>query len=161
MIEIDPSAVVSKDARIHESTKGTRIVVGAGTHIYDFVVIRPVGGSGDIEIGEGCHINPHCTLYSGNGIKLGAYVLLAPGVAIVPANHATARRDTTIRHQGFAPSKGGVVVEDDVWIGANSVVLDGARIGKGAVIAAGSLVNGTVPPYEIWGGTPARFIKAR
>jgi virginiamycin A acetyltransferase len=54
-----------------------------------------------------------------------------------------------------------VVVEDDVWIGANSVVLDGARIGKGAVIAAGSLVNGTVPPYEIWGGTPARFIKAR
>lgn len=161
MIEIDPSAVVSKDARIHASTKGTRIVVGAGTHIYDFVVIRAVGGSGDVEIGPGCHINPHCTLYSGNGIKLGAYVLLAPGVAIVPANHATARRDVTIRHQGFAPSKGGVVIEDDVWIGANAVVLDGARIGKGAVIAAGALVNGTVPPYEIWGGTPARFIKQR
>jgi acetyltransferase-like isoleucine patch superfamily enzyme len=161
MIAIDPTAVVSPDARIHASVRGTKIVVGPGVHIYDFVVIRPVGGSGDIEIGPGCHINPHCTLYSGNGIKLGAYVLLAPHVAIVPVNHATARRDVEIRHQGFAPSKGGVAIDDDVWIGANSTVLDGARIGRGAVVAAGSVVTGEIPAYEIWGGSPARFIKQR
>ncbi|MCA3264127.1 MAG: acyltransferase [Telmatospirillum sp.] len=161
MIDIDPSAVVSPDARIHGSTRGTRIQIGAGTHIYDFVVIRAVGGSGDVEIGPGCHINPHCTLYSGNGIKMGAYVLLAPGVAVVPTNHATARRDIEIRHQGFAPSKGGVTIEDDVWIGSNAVILDGTHIGRGAVIAAGAVVAGKIPPYEIWGGTPARFIKPR
>ncbi|MFN7190275.1 MAG: acyltransferase, partial [Rhodospirillales bacterium] len=109
----------------------------------------------------GCHINPHCTLYSGNGIKMGAYVLLAPGVSVVPTNHATARRDIEIRHQGFAPSKGGVTIEDDVWIGSNAVILDGTHIGRGAVIAAGAVVAGEIPPYEVWGGTPARFIKAR
>ncbi|MFN8702149.1 MAG: acyltransferase [Rhodospirillales bacterium] len=161
MIEIDPSAVVSLDARIHGSTRGTRIKIGAGTYIYDFVVIRAVGGNGDVEIGPGCHINPHCTLYSGNGIKMGAYVLLAPGVSVVPTNHATARRDIEIRHQGFAPSKGGVTIEDDVWIGSNAVILDGTHIGRGAVIAAGAVVAGEIPPYEVWGGTPARFIKAR
>ena len=50
---------------------------------------------------------------------------------------------------------------DDVWIGAGSVLLDGARIGKGAVIAAGAVVDGEVPPYEIWGGVPAVFLKKR
>jgi acetyltransferase-like isoleucine patch superfamily enzyme len=48
-----------------------------------------------------------------------------------------------------------------VWIGANATILDGARIGKGAVIAAGAVVDGEVPPYEIWGGVPARKLKAR
>ena len=92
---------------------------------------------------------------------MGAYVLLAPGVSVVPTNHATARRDIEIRHQGFATSKGGVTIEDDVWIGANAAILDGTHIGRGAVIAAGAVVAGKIPPYEVWGGTPARFIKAR
>ncbi len=158
---IDPSAYVSPDARIHPSTRGTKIRIGAHSQIYDFVVIRAVGGAGDVEIGQHCYINPHCTLYSGSGISLGNYVLVGPHVAIVPANHAFDRRDTPIRKQGFAPSKGGVVIEDDVWIGANATILDGAHIGKGAVIAAGAVVEGNVPPYEIWGGVPARRLKAR
>jgi virginiamycin A acetyltransferase len=160
-LEIDPTASISPDARIHPSTRGTTIRIGAHSQIYDFVVIRAVGGDGNVEIGQHCYINPHCTLYSGSGITLGDYVLVGPHVAIVPANHAFDRRDTVIRHQGFAPSKGGVVIGDDVWIGANATILDGARIGKGAVIAAGAVVDGEVPPYEIWGGVPARKIKAR
>jgi acetyltransferase-like isoleucine patch superfamily enzyme len=80
---------------------------------------------------------------------------------IMPTNHAYGRRDTPIRHQGFAPSKGGIEIEDDVWLGANAVILDGARIGRGAIIAAGSVVGGTVPPYEIWGGVPAVKIRDR
>jgi virginiamycin A acetyltransferase len=160
-LSIDPTAYVSPDARLHPSTRGTKIRIGAHTQIYDFVVIRAVGGSGDVTIGEHCYINPHCTLYSGNGIKLGRYVLLAPHVAIVPTNHAYARRDIEIRHQGFAPSKGGVEIGDDVWIGANATILDGTKIGKGAIIAAGSVVSGEIPPYQIWGGVPAVYIKDR
>ncbi|MBI1246178.1 MAG: acyltransferase [Alphaproteobacteria bacterium] len=158
---IHPTAKVSPDARIHPSTRGTKIRIGAHSEIYDFVVIRAVGGTGDIEIGEHCYINPHSTLYSGSGIRMGNYVLVGPHVAIVPANHAFDRRDTPIRHQGFSPSKGGVVIGDDVWIGANATLLDGARIGKGAVIAAGAVVDGEVPPYQVWGGVPARFLKQR
>ena len=95
--EIDPSARISPDARIHASERGTRIVIGAQTQVYDFVVIRAVGGDGDIVIGEHCYINPHCVLYSGAGIRFGNYVLVGPNCAIVPANHAIDRTDVVIR----------------------------------------------------------------
>lgn len=160
-LQIDRTAYVSPDARIHPSVRGSKIVIGAHTQIYDFVVIRAVGGNGDILMGEHCYINPHSVLYSGNGIKMGNYVLIAPHVSIVPTNHAMDRRDTEIRKQGFMPSRGGVVIEDDVWIGAHSTILDGAYIEKGAVIAAGSVVSGRVEAYSIWGGAPATKIKMR
>ena len=54
------------------------------------------------------------------------------------------------------PSRGGIDIGDDVWIGANSVLLDGARIGDGAVVGAGSLVRGSLPPFCIAHGAPAR-----
>jgi acetyltransferase-like isoleucine patch superfamily enzyme len=160
-LHIHPSAVVSPEARIYPSVRGTQIVIGAGAHIEPFALLRCVGGSGDIVIGDNAYVNPYCVLYSGNGIKLGNDVLLAPGVNLVPTNHNYERRDVPIRLQGFRPSRGGIEIEDDAWIGANSVVLDGARIGRGAIIAAGSVVGGVIPAYEIWGGNPIAFIKKR
>jgi virginiamycin A acetyltransferase len=159
--EIDPTAKISPDARILPSSRGTKIRIGAHSEIYEFVVIRAVGGSGDIIIGEYCYINPHCTMYSGNGIKMGNYVMIAPNCSIMPTNHAMGQRNEVMRNQGFLPSKGGVICEDDVWIGANVVLLDGTYIEKGAVIAAGSVVNSRVPAYQIWGGSPAKFIRER
>jgi acetyltransferase-like isoleucine patch superfamily enzyme len=159
--EISPEAEISEDARIYPSVRGTKLVIGAHTVVYEFAVIRAVGGMGDVEIGEHCQINPHCILYSGNGIKIGNHVLIAANTSIVPTNHSVSRRDLLIREQRFAPSRGGVVIEDDVWIGANCVLLDGTYIEKGAVIAAGSVVNRRVPAYQIWAGSPARFLKER
>ena len=159
--QIHPTAHVSPDARIHASTRGTRIVIGAHTQVYDFVVIRAVGGEGDIVIGEHCYINPHCVLYSGSGIRLGDYVLIGPHCSIVPANHAIERTDMVMRKQGFMPSKGGVVVEDDVWIGAGCVILDGSHIECGVVVAAGSVVSGRLTRRAIWGGNPCRLIRSR
>jgi len=160
-LDIDPTAYVSPDARVHPSTRGTRIVIGAHSQVYDFVVIRAVGGAGDIVIGEHCYINPHCTLYSGSGIRFGNYVLVGPGCSIVPANHEIARLDLEIRKQGFMPSRGGVVVEDDIWIGANCVLLDGAHVETGAVIAAGSVVSGRIGARGVWGGNPCRLLRPR
>jgi virginiamycin A acetyltransferase len=158
---IDPTAVISKDSRIYPSQKGSKITIGAYCEIYDFVVIKPVGGQGDIVIGEHCYINPHCTLYSGHGITLGDYVLLAPGVVLAGSNHAYENLGIEIRKQGFAPSKGGIVVESNVWIGANAVLLDGTYIESGAIIAAGSVVRNHVGKNEIWGGIPAKLISVR
>lgn len=160
-LEVAEGAFVSPDARITPSVRGTKIIIGAHTQIYEFVCIRAVGGNGDLVMGQHCYINPGCVIYTGNGITMGDYVLLAPGVMLMPTNHAYERRDVVIRHQGFLPSKGGIIIEDDVWIGANSVVLDGAVIRKGAVIAAGSLVKGEISSYEVWGGTPAKKIRDR
>jgi len=152
--QISPDAFISSDARIHPSIRQSKLTIGAFTQIYDFAVIKFVGGNGDIEIGEHCYINTHCTLYSGNGIKLGNYVLIAPNTSLVPTNHSITRRDIEIRNQGFSNSRGGIVIEDDVWIGANCVILDGTIIRKGAVIGAGSIVKGEIEAYSINVGNP-------
>lgn len=60
-----------------------------------------------------------------------------------------------------AETKGKIILEDDVWIGVNSLILSGVRIGQGAIIAAGSVVTKDVPPYSIVGGNPAKIIKYR
>ena len=159
--EISAEAIISADARIYPSVRGSLLRIGANTRIFDFAVIQFVGGNGDITIGEHCYINPHCVLYSGSGINIGNNVLIASGTMIVPANHSIKSRNELIRNQGFLPSRGGVIIEDDVWLGANCVLLDGTHIERGAVIAAGSVVNGKIPAYTIWGGIPAKFIKER
>jgi len=160
-VVLGEGVVLSPTARIHGSTRGTRIVIGDHSEIYDYVVFRCVGGSGDIVMGHHCYLNPGTVLYSGNGIRMGDYVLIAAGAMLMPTNHAFSRRDVPIRHQGFTESKGGIEIGDDVWIGANAVVLDGARIGRGAIIGAGSVISGIVPDYEIWAGVPARKIGER
>jgi acetyltransferase-like isoleucine patch superfamily enzyme len=161
MIEIHPSARVSPLADIEDSVRGTRIVVAEGTVIDSFVKIKPAGGGGDVLIGPGCTINSGCVLYTGNGIRIGHGVAVAANCTFAPTNHAYQRRDIPIVRQGFLPSKGGIVIGDDVWIGANCVILDGAEVGDGCVIAAASLIRGTLEPYGIYGGNPLRKLGAR
>lgn len=160
-LTIDPTAFVSPDARITPSAKGTAISIGPHSKVEAFAVIRAVGGTGDVRIGAFCYINEHCVLYSGTGIELGDNVLLAPGVKIVPANHEFADPETPIRLQGFQPSKGGVMLEDDVWVGAGAVILDGVRLGRGCVVAAGSVVKDSFPANSILAGVPAKVVGRR
>jgi virginiamycin A acetyltransferase len=149
MIDIHPEARVSALADIEDSVRGSRIVVGRGSVIDSFVKIKPAGGSGDVIIGEMTVINSGCVLYTGNGIRLGNQVAVAANCTFAATNHGYARRDMPIRAQGFLPSKGGIVVEDDVWIGANVVLLDGAVLRQGCVIAAGCIVRGEVAAYSV------------
>jgi virginiamycin A acetyltransferase len=160
-LEVHPSAWVSEDARIFPSTRGTRILIGAESRVFEFAVIRCVGGSGDILIGRRVNINPHCVLYSGNGITIGDDTLIAAGTCIVPANHAIGDLSRPIRDQGFAASKGGVSIGKDVWIGLNVSILDGVTIGDGAVVAAGAVVTRSVEPRAIVAGVPAVPIGSR
>ena len=131
------------------------IRIGARTMIDAFVKIKPAGGSGEVNIGADCAINSGTVMYTGNGITLGDAVLIAANCTLAPTNHAIADRGRRIRDQGFMPSRGGIVIEDDVWLGANVVVLDGAHIATGCVIAAGAVVRGKLEPYGIYAGVPA------
>ena len=161
MIIADATARISPLADIEESTRGTRIVIGANSMIDAFVKIKPAGGTGDLVIGSHVYVNSGCVLYTGHGITIGNDVLIAANCTLAPVSHEFKDRDALIRQQGFKPSKGGIVIEDDVWIGANTVILDGAHIGRGAVIAAASLVRGRVEPYAIAGGNPLQVIGQR
>ena len=161
MLVISPEAHISPLADIEDSTRGTKIVIERNVHIDSFVKIKPVGGTGDIEIGEGTYINSGCVLFSGNGIKIGKNVLIAPGCVLAPVNHEHRSRDRKIVEQRFMPSKGGIVIGDDVWVGANTTVLDGVEIREGVVIGAGSLVKHNLAAYCVYAGNPLRKIGER
>jgi acetyltransferase-like isoleucine patch superfamily enzyme len=161
MIEIHPLARVSPMADIEDSVRGTRICVGAHAVIDSFVKIKPAGGSGDVTIGQHSVINSGCVLYTGNGIVIGDHVSIAANCTFAPVNHEYKARGVLIQAQGFAPSRGGIVIEDDVWIGANVVLLDGAVLRRGCVVGAGSVVRAEVGAYTINAGRPLRVIGHR
>ncbi|MBY0574031.1 MAG: acyltransferase [Undibacterium sp.] len=161
MIDIHPKAKISQMTDIEDSVRGTRIVIGADTMIDSFVKIKPVGGSGDLVIGERSSINSGCVIYTGNGVHIGNDVAIAANCTFAPVNHAFMDKNRTINKQGFLASRGGIVIEDDVWIGANCVILDGALLRTGCVIGAGSLVRGEVSAYSVNVGNPLRQIGSR
>jgi acetyltransferase-like isoleucine patch superfamily enzyme len=161
MIEIHTSASVSPLADIEDSVRGTRIIIGEGSIIDSFVKVKPAGGLGNLRIGRHCYVNSGCVMYTGNGITIADNVLIAANCTFAPTNHAYREKGRLIRQQGFQASRGGIVVEDDVWIGANTVILDGAVLRRGCVIAAGSVVRGETDQFTVYGGNPLRALNSR
>jgi acetyltransferase-like isoleucine patch superfamily enzyme len=104
-------------------------------------------------IGRNTYIGVFQPISIGECSMIGAYSY------IISANHNYEERGTPIRDQGYTGKP--IVIEDDVWLGTHVVVLPGVTIGKGAIVAAHSLVNRSIPAYEVWGGVPVRFIKHR
>jgi acetyltransferase-like isoleucine patch superfamily enzyme len=155
MLIVAEDAQVSPLADIEESVKGTRIEIGPACVIDAFVKIKPSGGMGDFVTGARCYLNSGVVVYTGNGVRMGDDVLIAANCTFAPVNHDFSSRARTMR--AHAPSRGGIVIGSDVWIGANSVVLDGAVIGDGVVVGAGSVVTGRLEPYGIYRGSPARL----
>lgn len=161
MLIISDTARVSKMADIEDSTRGSKIVIDEGVSIDSFVKIKPAGGAGDVHIGAHTVINSGTVIYTGNGVEIGAHVAIAANCTLAPTNHEVRARDQLIMEQRFMPSRGGIVIEDDVWIGANAVLLDGAVLRKGCVVGAGAVVRGELPAYSINVGVPARTIGYR
>ena len=158
---IAASARISPLAYVEESTRGSRLVIAEKAFVDAFVAIKFVGGTGDVTIGEESYLNAGTVVYSGNGVTLGKYVMVASNCTFAPTNHEFERRDVPMIRQRFRPSRGGILVEDDVWIGANCVILDGAILRRGCIVGANSVVTGELAPYSINLGSPARFVKWR
>jgi len=161
MLIISDNASISKLADIEDSVRGTKIVIGARAVIDSFVKIKPAGGTGDVVIGENTYVNSGTVIYTGNGVRIGKGVLISANCTLAPVNHEYRSRNRTIIDQRFMDSKGGILIEDDVWIGANAVILDGAVIRKGAVVGAGCVVMGELESYGVYAGNPVRLIKHR
>jgi virginiamycin A acetyltransferase len=161
LLIISEQARISKLADIEDSVRGTKIEIEAGVVIDAFVKIKPAGGIGDAFIGRNTYINSGCVLYTGNGIRIGEDVLIAANCTLAPVNHEFKSRSHKIVEQRFQPSRGGIVIEDDVWIGAGCVILDGAVLRMGCVIGANSTVQGEVEAYSINAGSPLKCIGYR
>jgi acetyltransferase-like isoleucine patch superfamily enzyme len=119
------------------------------------LTVRPVGGATNVEIGEGSFINadvrfgvPKDKVVIGKNVQVGPRVMfetVGHGLYYVPG----VGRGTTSRP---------IVVEDEVWIGAGSIIVQGVTVGRGAVVGAGSLVTRDVAPGTVVVGVPARFL---
>lgn len=112
-----------------------------------------------LQIGNNTWIGQDCFFHSSGGIVIGNEVGIGPKVSILTSQH---RPDDSNESVLFSPLEfKPVTLEDGCDIGVNSTILPGVTIGKGAIIAAGAVVNKNVPPYEIWGGVPAKKIADR
>ena len=112
-----------------------------------------------IEIGDNVTINRGCKLFASFfrkdvRIKIGNNIAIAPDVSFFAAGH-------DYHYYNLPDIAASITVEDNVWIGGRSIILQGVTVGEGAVVAAGSVVSRDVEPYTIVGGNPARFIKKR
>ena len=175
---LHPQGYIAPDAELHQvdlrrgahTFIGERVVVynggdggpielGDGAHLHRETIVE-LGAGGAIELGADTHLQPHCLLaaYAGT-IRIGAHVQIGAGCRFYPYDHGFAA-DRRIMEQPLK-TQGGIVIEDDVWLGAGVTVLDGAYVGAGAVIGAGAVVKGAVPPGAIAAGVPARVLRMR
>ncbi|WP_328768508.1 acyltransferase [Devosia sediminis] len=143
-----PTAYVARDAAIFT----TRLELGEQSWIAGHALVR-----GEATFGAHCTVNPYAMISGkvtcGNGVRIASHV------SLVGFNHGYDDPDTPIYLQKHETR--GITIGDDVWIGANAVVVDGVTIGKGAVIAAGAVVSKDVPPMAIVGGVPAKVLRYR
>jgi len=110
-------------------------------------------------IGEGTYVGPHSVLGAGGGITIGQDVTLGACVQLLAENHAFTDPTAPVSEQGV--TRRGIVIEDGCWLGNNVIVLDGVRIGEGAVIGAGSVVTKDIPTGAVAAGNPAHVIRER
>ncbi len=144
-------------SRISGGKQKGGLVIGSGTHVHPFCVMRPFSGS--IRIGANCSINHYTIVLGDGGVLIGDNVRIAPHCVIVAAQHDFVDVQVPICDQGV--SSQGITIADDVWIGANCSILDGVTIGAGAILGAGSVVTRDVESMAIVGGVPAKLIRMR
>jgi acetyltransferase-like isoleucine patch superfamily enzyme len=175
MVFIAPS-VRLRNARLCTFGKGTTLETGVlidglstdGIHLGENVTIgaySQLRASTLSQLGKGLRFrnNSSCEAYSfigaGGWIEIGENVIMGQHVSFHAENHTFTDTATPIRTQGI--TRVGITIEDDCWVGANVVFLDGCHVGRGCVIAAGAVVRGNVDPFSVIGGVPAKLIRSR
>ena len=132
---------------------GTLIMHGAILHVYNFRNLPHAG----IRIGKNSLVGEYSVIRGQGGVQIGDRVYTLPFSQIIAVNHVFDDPKKPFVEQGLTAE--GIIVEDDVWIGAGAIITDGVRVGKGAVIAAGAVVTKDVPPHTVVGGVPAKVIR--
>jgi maltose O-acetyltransferase len=111
-----------------------------------------------VRIGRWVFVGMNTIIASKNSIEIGDYTIFAPNCYVVDHEHGFSGSDVILNQRSVLKE---VRIGRDCYFGAGSVVLGGVTVGDGAVLGAGSIVKRDVPPYEIWAGNPAEFIRKR
>ncbi len=145
-------AVIHRSARM-DTPPYRRFSLGNYSVVESFACIN--NAVGDVIIGDYTRIGLHNTIIG--PVKIGSHVNLAQGITVTALNHIFDDTNKRIDEQGI--STNAVTIEDDVWIGANAVILPGVTIGSHCVVAAGAVVTKDVPPHSLVAGVPAKIIR--
>lgn len=132
---------------------GSFVMHHAELHVYNFRDLPHAF----IRIGRDSLIGEFNVIRGQGGVTIGDRVYTSPLVQIAAVNHVFDDPERPFVEQGITAQ--GIVIENDVWIGAGAVITDGVRVGRGAVVAAGAVVTSDVPPHTVVAGTPARVIR--
>lgn len=132
---------------------GTIVMHGAILHVYNFRDLPHA----HITVGRQSLIGEYSVIRGQGGVTIGDRVYTSPFTQIIAVNHVFDDPERPFVDQGITAQ--GIVVEDDVWLGAGAVITDGVRVGAGAVVAAGAVVTADVPPHTVVAGVPARVIR--
>ena len=120
-----------------------------------------LNGYGNISIGDRTWIGQYNNLRAGGGnIQIGEDCLISQFCTLVASNHQK-QKSMPIKTQPSDPSRVGIILGNDVWLGSGVTVLPGVKIGDGAVVGANAVVNRDIPEYQIWGGVPAKQLGER
>jgi acetyltransferase-like isoleucine patch superfamily enzyme len=111
-----------------------------------------------INIGHKVFIGYSCEFNIRKGIIIGDNSLIASGCKFIDHDHGIALNELMNKQAGIEKE---IIIENDVWIGCNCIILKGVVIAQGSIVAAGAVVTKSIPPYEIWGGVPAKKIGER
>ncbi len=131
----------------------TLVMHGAVLHVYNFRHLPHAG----IRIGSDALIGEYTVIRGQGGVTIGDRVYTSPHSQLIAVDHVFDDPARPFIAQGITAK--GIVVEDDVWLGAGAVVTDGVTIGRGAVVAAGAVVTADVLPHTVVAGVPARVIR--
>lgn len=161
---LDPAPLATIGAGSIIDASGTRGVrLGRGAKLGRRVIVTSTSqlskrGVG-LTVGDYSGIGDHAHIGCSGGVTIGSDVITGPYVTFHSQEHITDNLFTTIRSQGTREAE--IVIEDDVWVGARVTFLAGARVRRGTIVAAGSVVRGEFPPYSVIGGVPAKVLKQR
>lgn len=144
---------------IFQDKNGSSVELAERVHLHSDTHIE-TGDRGSLKIGSDTHIQSRCQFSAYKApIQIGCGVQIAPNCAFYPYDHGVAPGEL-IKKQPLQ-TKGGIIIDDDAWLGFGVIVLDGVRIGKGAVVGAGAVVTQDVPDGAIAVGVPARVVNMR
>lgn len=168
LCEIGSGSVLYKGSNIvNIQSNRNKITIGSNCHIKGELLVFAHGGK--IELGEYCYVGDNTRIWSAGNIRIGNRVLISHNCNLF--DNDTHPLDPELRHKQFKAiittghptdidlKEKDIIIEDDVLIGANSIILKGVTLGTACVVGAGSVVTRDVPPYAVVAGNPAKVVK--
>jgi len=154
LVRFRKRALICQRGKLRVLKRNGEITIGSRTTIWPNVKISCCGSKGKLaklKIGRRCSVGDRTEIHCGRKITIGNEVIIAWDCNILDRDYHSV--------DGGIEKTSDVIIGDHVWVGCRSIILKGVTIGKGAIIAAGSLVNRDIPAYSLVAGNPAKVKK--